>query len=277
MNGNSAVYVQTFACLEGPVSRDYDNKMVTIGKPEYPIRYTIQQLVDDSMHALMLSERVGEEVNNSSGVNSCGCLIFIPSPPTPPGMKRCIRVTLVEDVMTESVAFVSTNSTTMEEGLPDDLLDDDTGLPPMLPMPQGECDLKVSLVTSDDDLSVVVGVRVSSNITMLATLCLHRQWKLQSYPLSNLISKCYQLSGPLSNNGKQIIILTGQGSCSVGYPMPCCMVHKEDLGRPPRWIRFHLRRTAWSLPLAISDTAIVIISQFIGKPVYLDQPTREGE
>ena len=60
-NGNSAVFVQTFACLEGPVSEDYANEMVTTGKPEYPIRYTIQQLVDDSLHVLMLSKRVGEE------------------------------------------------------------------------------------------------------------------------------------------------------------------------------------------------------------------------
>ena len=40
-NGNSAVFVQTFACLEGPVSEDYANEMVTIGRPEFPIRYTI--------------------------------------------------------------------------------------------------------------------------------------------------------------------------------------------------------------------------------------------
>jgi len=79
------------------------------------------------------------------------------------------------------------------------------------------------------------------------------------------------------NDGKQINILTGQGSCYVGYPMPCCMVHNEDLGRPPYWIILHLRQTVWSLPLTITDKAVGIISQFVGKPVYPDQPTREGE
>jgi len=49
-NGNSAVLVQTFACLESPLSEDYANGMVTIGKPDYPIRYTLQSLVDDSLH-----------------------------------------------------------------------------------------------------------------------------------------------------------------------------------------------------------------------------------
>ena len=149
-------------------------------------------------------------------------------------MKRCIRVELVDDIVTESVAFGVTNDMAVDEGSPDDIPDDDTGLPPMLPIPQGNYILKVLLVTSDNDASVIVGVGVSSNIAILTTLRLHRHWKLQSYPLSHLTSECYQLSGHLSNNGKQINILTGQGSCSVGYPMPCCMVHNEDMGRPPR-------------------------------------------
>ena len=88
--------------------------------------------------------------------------------------------------------------------------------------------------------------------------------------------KCYQLSVHLSNNGKQINILTGQDRCSVGYPISCCMVHMEDLGRPHCWIRLRLRRTAWSLSLTFTDRVVVIISQFIGKPVYPDQPPREG-
>ena len=80
-NGNSAVFVQTFACLEGAVSEDYANEMVTIGKPEYPVRYTIQSLVDDSMQALVLSEMVVEEGRHDGHAKSCGCFIFIPSPP----------------------------------------------------------------------------------------------------------------------------------------------------------------------------------------------------
>ena len=47
--GSSALYVQTVACFEGPVSEYYANEIITIGKPEYRIRYTIQSLVDDSL------------------------------------------------------------------------------------------------------------------------------------------------------------------------------------------------------------------------------------
>ena len=54
------------------------------------------------------------------------------------------------------------------------------------------------------------------------------------------------------------------------------MVHKDDLGRPPHWIRLLLRRNAWSLPCKLSDMAVETISQFVGKPVYPDPPAREG-
>ena len=40
-NRNSTLFVQTFACLEGPVSEDYANEVQTIGKPNYPIKDTI--------------------------------------------------------------------------------------------------------------------------------------------------------------------------------------------------------------------------------------------
>ena len=134
-NENSAVFVQTFACLEGPVSEDYANEMVTIGKPEYPIRYTIQSLVDDSMQALILSEMVGEEGGDDGQVKSCGCFIFISSLPTTPASKRCIGVTLVGSPVLASVAFASEDVIMIEEGSPDDQLpDDDMGLLPMIPL-----------------------------------------------------------------------------------------------------------------------------------------------
>jgi hypothetical protein len=142
-----------------------------------------------------------------------------------------------------SVAFAGEDVSMIEEGsLDDDLPDDDTGLAPVIPLENGKSLLNVRLVISDDDESVVLGVRVSSNDNViLTTHRLHRKLKLQNFPRSKVQAKCYQLSGHLSNDGKQINILTGQCSCSVGYPMPCCMVHKGDLGRPPRWMWLLLR------------------------------------
>ena len=74
------------------MSYDYANEMVTIGKPKYPIRYTVQSLVDDFLRALILSEIVGEKSGDDGRVKSCGCFIFIPLSPTTPDLKRCIRV-----------------------------------------------------------------------------------------------------------------------------------------------------------------------------------------
>ena len=209
--------MQTFVCLESPLSEDYANGMVTIGKPEYPIRYTIQSLVDDSLHALVFGEMVGEKSADDGRVKSCGCFVFIPSPPIIPALKRCIRVDLVGSPVLESVAFASQDLSMIDEGSPDyHLPDDDTGLLPMIPLPHEKCLLNVTLVISDDDASVVVGVRLSSPIdNILAPHWLHCKLKLQAYPLSKVKAKCYQLSGHLFNNGKQINILTGQGSCSV--------------------------------------------------------------
>ena len=59
--------------------------------------------------------------------------------------------------------------------------------------------------------------------------------------------------------------------------MPCCMVRKDELGRPPRWIRLLLRRTAWSLPNTFTDEMVQNISAWVGKPIYNDPLTREGD
>ena len=52
-NGNSAIFVQTFACLEGPVCECYENEEITIANGDYPIQDTIQQLVDDRLYCLV--------------------------------------------------------------------------------------------------------------------------------------------------------------------------------------------------------------------------------
>jgi len=84
--GNSAVYDQNFACLEGPVSEDYAIEMITIGKPKYPIRCIIHSLVDDTLQALVFTE----VLTDGGNMKKCGCFIFIPSRLTPPGMIRSI-------------------------------------------------------------------------------------------------------------------------------------------------------------------------------------------
>ena len=41
----------------------------------------------------------------------------------------------------------------------------------------------------------------------------------------------------MSNDNKQVNILTGKGTCSVGFPMSCCIVSKHNLRDAPEWIQ----------------------------------------
>ena len=53
--GGLSVYVQSFACLEGQVAENYENKIKTIGSNQFPVRMTVQSLVDDSLYCLALT------------------------------------------------------------------------------------------------------------------------------------------------------------------------------------------------------------------------------
>ena len=63
--------------------------------------------------------------------------------------------------------------------------------------------LKVVSITLDDDASVIVGLRVIVYDIVIKTQRLHDQLQLQSYLLSKVDTKCYQLSGHFSNDGKK--------------------------------------------------------------------------
>ena len=75
----------------------------------------------------------------------------------------------------------------------------------------------------------------------------------------------------------QIDILTGQGSCSVSYPMPCCLVHKNNLGQPPEWLQRRYLRALVSAPSEWEDSIIELIGAFLGNPLVKDPGKREGE
>ena len=99
---------------------------------------------------------------------------------------------------------------------------------------------------------------------------------------ADVIASCSQISGHVSNDGKQINILSGQGSCSVGYPMPCCMVSKYNLGQPPEWLmRTFLRHVivAASRMAAneLPDAVVDLIGSMAGLPVLKDAIRRTGE
>ena len=60
------------------------------------------------------------------------------------------------------------------------------------------------------------------------------------------------MSDHLANNGKQVRILTGQGSCRVDFPMMCCLVSLSGLGGAPVWIQ------RWFLQKAMTSGSAII-------------------
>ena len=73
--GNSSLFVQSFACLEGPVAENYENEKRTIGNDKFPIRKTVQDLVDDRLYCLSVT---------TPNRRSCACLVIKPTPELAP-------------------------------------------------------------------------------------------------------------------------------------------------------------------------------------------------
>jgi len=101
--GNSAIYVQTFACLEVPVCENCENEKITIANKEYPVQQTIQALVDDHLHALVV------KVCDGSTLVKCECYVFSTTPLPPAGTNRQLLETALPTDVTDSMAFTSQN------------------------------------------------------------------------------------------------------------------------------------------------------------------------
>jgi hypothetical protein len=109
-------------------------------------------------------------------------------------------------------------------------------------MPLDARSVKISLVTSESKATLVVGIQFTLMDAVAATWKLNQSLELGAMTVADVVASCNQISGHVANDGKQVNILTGQAYCSVGYPMPCCMVSRNELGQPPEWLmRLFLR------------------------------------
>ncbi len=267
-SGNSSLFVQCFACLEGPVSECYGNESRTIGNGNYPVKDIVQSTLQDLLFALTIV---------TPAMSECAAFVFKPIPTMSPATPRAINVQLIPPVVNQAVVTFSSI--------------DQVGGVPTIPVPHSTHEIGVSLVCSSDCASRVVGLIFVVNGAVAATHYIHCTVDIGAFRLDELSIHCQQISGHVSNYGKQINILNGQGSCSVGYPMPCCLVSKSDLGRPPEWLmRMFLRHviTAASNAAAVQhaevpwgirqlpDNVIDLIGDLSGLPVVRDAPQREG-
>ena len=91
-----AAFVQSFACLEIPVAKNYQNKKKTIGNPDFPLWYMMESFCDDSLCGLALM------LGTAISVTTYLYFIFKPTPVVVPGIVRPIKVKLTHHTITES-------------------------------------------------------------------------------------------------------------------------------------------------------------------------------
>ena len=209
------MYVQSFVCLEGPVPENYKNKIKTIGNTKFPVKHTVQGLVNDHLYALTLT---------SPNTAICTSFVFEPVPVLPPVTDCGIHVNLIFHIVPESQINFSVNAANK------------VGRPPTVPIPFQANSFDLMLVSSAGKASTIVGLQFIVSDYDVATWKLYDQMELGTTAVSHLLACCMNILGHVSNNGKQINILMGQGSCSVSYPMPCGMVSKYNLSTPPKWL-----------------------------------------
>ncbi len=105
----------------------------------------------------------------------------------------------------------------------------------------------VSLICSLESTSVIIGLQFIDGECIVSSWKFEEPFRLVKSAIKDLFALIQQISAHVSNNGKQINIINGQGSCSVAHPMPCCMESKDNLGNPPEWLMcMFLRRVILS-------------------------------
>jgi hypothetical protein len=232
--------------------------------------------VDDRLYCLVF------QVFQREKVQKCECYVFSPRPFLIAGATRPLHVAKLPTTITEDLAFPSEEGANPSnddgaEGSPDELSDGDTGFAPEILVPVTVDHLSIQLVCSNNNASNIIGFLVVIDSVVVTKRRLYEPLKLGHSSADDLKLRCYQISGHLANDNKQINILTGQGSCSVSYPMPCCLVHKSNLGQPPEWLQRRYLRALVSAPSEWEDSIIELIGAFLGKPLVKDPRKREGE
>ena len=145
----------------------------------------------------------------------------------------------------------------------------------------------------------MVGYQVMTEEVVIATHKLYHPFQLGNFKSSEVEVSCKQIYGHISNDNKQVNILTGQCSCSVRYPMSCCIVSKHNLGVASEWIQWKLLRKSIALvewvvslstsislsvylafdnfiPLELSKSTLEHIANYAGCKITPDPPQRTG-
>ena len=148
----------------------------------------------------------------------------------------------------------------MTEGNSDAIPEIMNGLSPTVPVCFVEDTVDVVLAIANNNQTIIVGFQFRLSETVVASWRLDVKFMLGKGHVKDLVTKCHQLSGHVSNDNTQVNILMGKGTCSVGFPMSCCMISKQNLGQALEWIQ---RKT-----LRITIKFVSAVSNDIGPLLY---------
>ena len=164
------------------------------------------------------------------------------------------------------------------------------GLPRRFPLSITANEINVILVTANANNLIIVGLQFMFEDNVVAAYKLFGPLKIA---LADVEIQCRQVSGHLANDGKQVNILTGQGTCRVRFPMACCRVSLNSLDNAPEWIQQQfLQEAAKAGSVTVStklhkdvddglpclpNAVIDLIGDLAEMPVKSDPPKRVGE
>ena len=172
----------------------------------------------------------------------------------------------------------------------------ETGRPPTIPVTLDTNVFNFVFVTSKEHASVIVGLQFVLDEWIILAWRLGENFNIGTTSVRGVVDKCNKILGHISNDDKQINILTGRGSCLVGYPMQCYWVSKNNLGDAPEWLQLKFlcamieaasmvaetEQNGGIAPLVTStfdlhNGVVELVLSMASLPVITTTPRREGE
>ena len=130
------------------MAENYENEIKTIGDAKFPVKHTVQSLVNDHLYALTLT---------SPNTAICTSFVFDPVRVLPPVTDRDIHVNLISHIVPESQIHFSVHAA------------DKAGRPPTVPIPFEANSFDLMLVSSAGKASTIVGFQFIVSGSTVAT------------------------------------------------------------------------------------------------------------
>ena len=122
-------------------------------------------------------------------VRKCECYVFTRTPMFNTGQLRPLNVVRHPTIISESIAF-GDDMDEMIEGSPDELCEEESGMPPEIPLGLNNEVCTVQLVHSEDQAAVIVGFQMLLEDQVVSTKRLYEYLNLGRFAAADVEVKC---------------------------------------------------------------------------------------